>query len=30
MERVMGIKGCKASMAEQVQELIGSGNDWSM
>lgn len=25
-----GIKGCEASIAEQVQGLIGSGNDWSM
>lgn len=25
-----GIKGCEASIAEQVQGLIGSGNGWSM
>lgn len=25
-----GIKGCEASIAERVQGLIGSGNDWSM
>lgn len=24
------IKGCEASIAERVQGLIGSGNDWSM
>lgn len=29
-ECVRGIKGCEASIAEQVQGLIGSGNDWSM
>lgn len=28
-ECVSGIKGCEASIAEQVQGLIGSGNDWS-
>lgn len=28
-ERVRGIKGCETSIAEQVQGLIGSGNDWS-
>lgn len=29
-ECVRGIKGCEASIAEQVQGLIGSGNGWSM
>lgn len=29
-ECVRGIKGREASIAEQVQGLIGSGNDWSV
>lgn len=28
-ECMSGIKGCEASIAKQVQGLIGSGNDWS-